>query len=139
MGARVSGPIEQGNFLGNLGIEKRAATLKSLASPRSAPRSTAPQTLAREGRTEMVNCSKSLVSRTRRSQAAGFEPEPSLSQDRHAASAVAVQAYGIRHGFFTRVGGVSDGIYQSLNGGVGSEDSPAKVAENAPAWRSILA
>jgi YfiH family protein len=37
---------------------------------------------------------------------------------------------GIRHGFFTRVGGVSDGIYQSLNGGVGSEDSPAKVAEN---------
>lgn len=37
---------------------------------------------------------------------------------------------GIRHGFFTRVGGVSDGIYDSLNGGVGSEDSPAKVAEN---------
>jgi YfiH family protein len=37
---------------------------------------------------------------------------------------------GIRHGFFTRVGGVSEGVYQSLNGGVGSEDSPAKVAEN---------
>jgi YfiH family protein len=37
---------------------------------------------------------------------------------------------GIRHGFFTRAGGVSDGIYASLNGGVGSEDSPAKVAEN---------
>ena len=37
---------------------------------------------------------------------------------------------GIRHGFFTRAGGVSDGIYESLNGGVGSEDSPAKVAEN---------
>ena len=37
---------------------------------------------------------------------------------------------GIRHGFFTRAGGVSDGIYQSLNGGVGSEDAPAKVAEN---------
>jgi hypothetical protein len=37
---------------------------------------------------------------------------------------------GIRHGFFTRVGGVSEGIYQSLNGGIGSEDSPAKVAEN---------
>ena len=25
----------------------------------------------------------------------------------------------IRHGFFTRDGGVSDGIYASLNGGVG--------------------
>jgi hypothetical protein len=37
---------------------------------------------------------------------------------------------GIRHGFFTRQGGVSDGLYESLNGGVGSEDSPAKVAEN---------
>ena len=37
---------------------------------------------------------------------------------------------GIRHGFFTRAGGVSDGIYESLNGGVGSEDSPARVAEN---------
>jgi YfiH family protein len=37
---------------------------------------------------------------------------------------------GIRHGFFTRAGGVSDGIYESLNGGVGSEDSPANVAEN---------
>ena len=37
---------------------------------------------------------------------------------------------GMRHGFFTRVGGVSEGLYESLNGGVGSEDSPAKVAEN---------
>ena len=37
---------------------------------------------------------------------------------------------GIRHGFFTRAGGVSEGIYESLNAGVGSEDAPAKVAEN---------
>jgi YfiH family protein len=37
---------------------------------------------------------------------------------------------GIRHGFFTRAGGVSEGVYESLNGGVGSEDSAAKVAEN---------
>jgi YfiH family protein len=37
---------------------------------------------------------------------------------------------GIRHGFFTRTGGVSEGVYESLNGGVGSEDSPARVAEN---------
>jgi YfiH family protein len=37
---------------------------------------------------------------------------------------------GIRHAFFTRTGGVSDGLYESLNGGVGSEDSPDKVAEN---------
>ncbi|MFZ0847206.1 MAG: peptidoglycan editing factor PgeF [Pseudolabrys sp.] len=37
---------------------------------------------------------------------------------------------GIRHGFFTRTGGVSQGIYASLNGGVGSNDAPDKVAEN---------
>jgi YfiH family protein len=37
---------------------------------------------------------------------------------------------GIRHGFFTRDGGVSDGVYATLNGGIGSKDSPAKVAEN---------
>ena len=37
---------------------------------------------------------------------------------------------GIRHGFFTRAGGVSDGVYASLNGGIGSDDAPGKVAEN---------
>lgn len=37
---------------------------------------------------------------------------------------------GIRHAFFTRAGGVSQGIYASLNAGVGSGDDPAKVAEN---------
>jgi YfiH family protein len=37
---------------------------------------------------------------------------------------------GLRHAFFTREGGVSDGIYQSLNGGLGSNDVPASVAEN---------
>src|SRR5690349_9269519 len=37
---------------------------------------------------------------------------------------------GIRHAFFTRQGGTSDGIYASLNGGIGSSDDPAKVHEN---------
>ncbi len=37
---------------------------------------------------------------------------------------------GIRHGFFTRRGGVSGGLYASLNGGVGSNDDRALVAEN---------
>jgi YfiH family protein len=37
---------------------------------------------------------------------------------------------GIRHGFFDRTGGVSQGIYASLNGGVGSNDAPENVAEN---------
>ena len=33
MGAGVTGPIAQAEFLRNLGIEKRAASLKALASP----------------------------------------------------------------------------------------------------------
>jgi len=36
----------------------------------------------------------------------------------------------IRHGFFTRQGGVSEGIYASLNCGAGSQDKPENVAEN---------
>lgn len=39
-------------------------------------------------------------------------------------------AQGIRHGFFTRAGGVSEGVYAGLNIGVGSQDDPARVAEN---------
>lgn len=37
---------------------------------------------------------------------------------------------GIRHGFFTRAGGVSGGPFASLNCGFGSGDDPEKVAEN---------
>ena len=37
---------------------------------------------------------------------------------------------GLRHAFFTREGGISSGIYESLNAGLGSHDSPANVAEN---------
>jgi YfiH family protein len=36
----------------------------------------------------------------------------------------------IRHAFFTREGGVSEGIYASLNAGQGSKDDPAHVAQN---------
>lgn len=37
---------------------------------------------------------------------------------------------GVRHGFFTREGGVSDGLFSSLNCGYGSGDDPDKVARN---------
>lgn len=36
----------------------------------------------------------------------------------------------VRHAFFTRQGGISEGLYASLNGGIGSNDDPARVAEN---------
>ncbi|MBO6511014.1 MAG: peptidoglycan editing factor PgeF [Roseibium sp.] len=37
---------------------------------------------------------------------------------------------GVRHGFFTRNGGVSQGIYASLNIGLGSDDARDLVMEN---------
>src|SRR5688572_29946926 len=37
---------------------------------------------------------------------------------------------GIRHGFFTRNGGISTGIYGSLNCAYGTGDTPENIAEN---------
>jgi YfiH family protein len=37
---------------------------------------------------------------------------------------------GVRHGFFTREGGVSEGLYASLNVSFGSGDDPARVTRN---------
>ena len=37
---------------------------------------------------------------------------------------------GVRHAFFTREGGVSEGLFASLNCGLGSGDAPDKVAAN---------
>src|SRR5262245_14545044 len=45
---------------------------------------------------------------------------------------------GIRHAFFARDRGVSDGVYPSLNGGPGSDDAPAKVAENRARMAAAL-
>ena len=45
---------------------------------------------------------------------------------------------GVRHAFFTRDGGVSDGVYTSLNGGPGSKDAPAKVVENRARMAAAL-
>lgn len=39
-------------------------------------------------------------------------------------------AKGITHGFFSRHGGISEGIYASLNTGRGSDDTPEHIAEN---------
>lgn len=42
----------------------------------------------------------------------------------------------VRHGFFTRNGGVSEGLYASRNCGTGSKDDPARVRTNRE--RSVL-
>jgi YfiH family protein len=50
-----------------------------------------------------------------------------------------LKAPGIAHGFFSRTGGVSSGIYDSLNCGPGSSDKPESVAENRRRAAAVLA
>lgn len=45
---------------------------------------------------------------------------------------------GIRHVFFTREGGVSTGLYGSLNAGLGSSDDPANIVENRARMAGML-
>ena len=44
----------------------------------------------------------------------------------------------VRHAFFTREGGISNGLYASLNGGIASRDVPANVRENRARMASAL-
>ncbi len=53
----------------------------------------------------------------------------STSPPRFASPALA-QLSGVKHGFFGREGGVSEGIYASLNAGPGSRDNAKHVEEN---------
>ena len=45
---------------------------------------------------------------------------------------------GVRHGFFGRKGGVSTGLYASLNAGPGSNDEAASVAQNREIIRAAM-
>ncbi|MEQ8440460.1 MAG: peptidoglycan editing factor PgeF [Alphaproteobacteria bacterium] len=47
-----------------------------------------------------------------------------------ALTSTALSEHGIAHGFFTRAGGVSGGMYAGLNIGIGSSDDPENVAQN---------
>jgi polyphenol oxidase len=76
---------------------------------------------------------------TRRSLSAQAKAghDSNMPQSSLQAPALAALA-GIRHAFFTREGGVSDGVYASLNGGPGSDDAPAKVTENRARMAAAL-
>jgi YfiH family protein len=44
----------------------------------------------------------------------------------------------VRHGFFTREGGISTGVYATLNAGIGSRDAPDNVRENRARMAAAL-
>jgi len=54
------------------------------------------------------------------------------------ASSLLLAIPDLRHAFFTREGGVSEGIYAGLNAGIGSDDDPAHVAENRRRMAAVL-
>ena len=56
----------------------------------------------------------------------------------HSLTLGALAAEGVVHAFFTRQGGISEGVYASLNGGVGSRDAPEAVAENRARMAAAL-
>lgn len=58
-------------------------------------------------------------------------PKPILKSD-------ALDMKGISHGFFTKEGGVSSGIYSSLNCGFGSGDETSKVWKNREIVAELL-
>src|ERR1700740_2441207 len=45
---------------------------------------------------------------------------------------------GIQHAFFTREGGVSEGLYATLNAGIGSNDIAERVAKNRARMAAAL-
>ena len=62
-----------------------------------------------------------------------------VTQDKMKFSASSLASFdGVRHGFFTRQGGVSSGLYASLNCGPGSRDDAANVTENRARVAKLL-
>ncbi|THD43117.1 MAG: peptidoglycan editing factor PgeF [Bradyrhizobium sp.] len=55
-----------------------------------------------------------------------------------AVRSAALASPGLAHAFFTRRGGVSTGLYESLNGGVGSRDEAPAVAVNRARMAAAL-
>jgi hypothetical protein len=122
VGARVHGPVTQGDFLKRLGIETRAVTLMGKTTPEvSADISAALKRLTDSGRGGMGSMFKVLaVTEPNLTMVAGLSDEPQAAGRRNSmtfGSSLLAAIPGLRHAFFTREGGVSSGIYKGLNGG----------------------
>ena len=138
VGARVHGPVSQGDFLKRLGIETRAVTPDGESHQRGfrGHLGRAETAGRRRPRRHGVDVQGARGLRTpphrrgrvqrRQGREAGRRGGAVMTLESPLLSAIP----GLRHAFFTREGGVSGGIYGSLNAGVGSNDDPADVEEN---------
>jgi len=64
--------------------------------------------------------------------------DPAAATESAIRSARLASLPGISHAFFTRLGGVSSGLYASLNGGQGSSDARAAILDNRARMAAIL-
>jgi polyphenol oxidase len=67
-----------------------------------------------------------------------MENRVSLSDPGYLQAPALLNIKGVKHAFFTRQGGVSQGLYASLNGGLGSSDNADHVSENRKRMAHIV-
>jgi YfiH family protein len=145
-GALVSGPVKQASFLTQIGLHHRADALKRRAdpaqsldidraladSPRPSPK-LAPEASRFRAWAPCSRRWRSPAPTYRRRPALnrmGIRMMQDLTPALPAIRSALLESRGIAHSFFTRQGGVSEGVYASLNGGAGSADDPEVVAQN---------
>ena len=137
-GLAADGPLTQAEFLGRLGIAERTARLMA-ANPARAGRDRGRDAAADVARRHGPALQGPDGSLTGPSSTAGvrlrprdlpFWQEKTVTMPQSLIVEALSALPGIAHGFFTRRGGVSEGIYASLNCGVGSKDNPEAVSEN---------
>ena len=138
-GAAVYGPIDQGDFLRAIGIDTRTQALaepRARARPRSSKQ--ARRRLVGKDAGEMGALFKAMVVANRNLPAAARLRDGADGEPPHASTPRRSTLPGVRHAFFTREGGVSEGVYASLNGGVGSRDAPRRSRENRARMAAAL-
>ena len=143
-GAAVHGPIDQGDFLRALGIDLRTRALAERAPERADEFETARRRLVGKGDNEMGALFKAMAVAKRAAAGSARIPDPAGESGEigvtgaEAVRSTALSAPGLAHAFFTRRGGVSTGLYESLNGGVGSRDEALAVAVNRARMAAAL-
>ena len=124
---RLFGPRGQGEFLEALGIGASRPETGPGQSGRGRTNPSGRGTLDRAGADGDLVSGPGAVA-TGRAILARILMQPAPIEIHRAAPLETLA--GIAHGFFGRSGGVSTGVYASLNCGPGSRDQPAAVAEN---------
>ena len=137
-GADVYGPVTQAALLGRLGIELRLQRLLERASPskRAALTSGCARLVDPDAMGQLF---KALVVAGPGRPAAAGAATPRRGGDDAAVVRVAGLP-GVRHGFFTRQGGVSEACWASLNVGLRSGDDAGaggrepRARRRGPGW-----